>query len=1053
VTAMARPRSARATFVLLTVAAAPPVAADVTRALSTRVDGVAHAWTVIADSSEAAGRAVPAREPFDPARRYARAGCVPGRIYWSRGGVAPPECTSTQWVDAEAAADVLGLRCDAARAPLATSGWHAAGRLRQWDAQAAQWTALEAGERGAIECEDDRGRHGAVPGRAYAADGGPSPWSDDARAEIAWPERPERYVLYDAAYVAWWHGQPPNHRMRWHDAQRAAWAAAWLRVTGSVTVLRHDWNSNAGTDASTEGGMVLVGPASILERRRLDAAWLATPLGGAAPLTETLDEAARVILGLPPRYGLTSHAAPGRPQSSAPESLIGTARYRSPLAARCIRAELSLWSAAAPAQDAGALAGNGLGLDAAACRTDVPGACAGAFARALDRLDLAPDGPRGRLGVQWLAEAGIVRTIDPPGLRPTPIAAEALARLAAERARARLEGSGAAIVEGGAPALTAVTANGPDAFATWTTPSPRTRWRGGLRRLAGDDGGARDAVAPPPERRRVMTDVAGPDLGAAGNAVAIANLRLTAADLGLLPADERNREALVAWARGHDVDDRDGDGDRAESRRDFGAMIGAPAVVRYATGRTLVFAGSSDGFLHAFAGATEVWAFVPRAFLPHLAYAREAAPGPDRLAGLDGDLRVLAVDVNADRRIDGAAGDRAVLLFGLRRGGRAYYAVDVTVPDAPRVLWRLGPRDLPSLGQTWAAPVPVRLTIAGARQRAGRHVVLLAGGHDPAQDDRAPRSRDRVGAALYLVDAWTGDLLWHAGGGGATGAAPDVAVPSFDYAIAATPRALDLDGDGELDRAYVADTGGQVFRIDFTAGAARDRLARIVRLAALGGAGARDRRFYAEPDVALVRRGPGAPYVAITLGSGFAPNPHDSGVADRLYSLRDTLPDPTRPARAPTVVTDDELPDATAGDVATGRPWKRRLTLPGERILVPARTVDHRVIVPAWRPAAAPSPIDANCALAPGGNRVHVVDVRDGRSLAFRVIDAEEREDPAELSGAGVVPGAAFVATPPPAGCRGRCASRLHAQLGAARIEVDWPGSLVRSGWVERGRP
>lgn len=1042
-----------ACFVILAASALRNSAsADATRALVTPVENTAHSLVIVADTSADAAAGIPARPPYDPTRAYVRAGCAPGRVYWRRGGGAPPDCTSTQWIESAAARNEQGNRCDSALRMLAVRGWYTAGRLRQWDATGSQWTVLDRGARGAVECEDDRGRHGAAAGAWYATDGADAPWGTNADAEIPWSDRADRYTLYSANFVAWWYGAPGSSTTTWRDAQRAAVSGAAARVPGSLTLFRHSWNTSGTTDAAAEGGMVLLGPSTRPDRAtRLDALWTQAPHGGAQPLAETLDEVARLLGGQALRYGVTSHAAPATPLPSAPESQQTPGLYRTPLAATCSRVAVVAMSSTPPAQDRGALAANVVGLGADACDANVAGACAAVFARALatPRPPSALLSAGGRIDVAWFAVRPLDRTL--PGLLPRIASADELAPLLDADVRAHLQGPGVAIVPDTGAQVTSVVATGGTAWESWLVASRADRWLGGLRRVRSEGGPTTGLEARPaaPALRVLVTDVAGRDLATPANAVAEGNTRLLPEHLGLDAGDETARALLIRWARGHDVDDVDGDGDRDETRDELGAFVGTPAIVRYAGNRALVFAGSSDGFLHAFDGANERWAYVPERFLRDLPSLRDAGSSGTRHAGIDGDFRVVYADVNGDRIVDPAAGDRAVIVFGLRRGGRAYYAIDVTSPESPRLLWSLGARELPGLAQTWAAPVPVRLTITGATQSAGHQAVLLVGGHDATQDRHAPRTRDRVGAAVYVVDAWTGALLWHASSRAAATNAPDLRVPELQYSIAATPRALDLDGDGEMDRAYVADTGGQVFRFDFARGARRDALARAVRIADLGGVGADDRRFYAEPDVSVVRHGPGAPYVAIVLGSGFAPDPRDVGVADRLYSLRDVVPDPLRARPTPSLVRDADLHDVTdEASRAPERGWKRRLATNGERIVVPARTADHRVLVPTWR--ATSHAVAADCTLAPGANRLLSVDVRDGRSLAFRVLRTDERRDSADLAGAGIVPAAAFVGAPPSASCRNRCGPRLTALLGTVEIDLDWPGSLFRSGWVER---
>jgi type IV pilus assembly protein PilY1 len=1050
---------ATAAIALLVPSVAP---CDATRAVSAPVPDVPHAWIVIADSSRAADVPRPARTPFRVDVAYAAPGCVPGRIYWQRGGGSPPRCASTQWVEAAAATAHEGLRCASAATELAARGWSAAGALRQWDPATSQWTPLAAGTRGAVECRDDRGMHGPAAGRWYAADGGPDPWSASAAAELAWDEHRDTYTLYTSSYLAWWHGQQPRANVAWREPQASGLSLAAARSTGSATLLRHSWNLDAVSDAAAEGGMTLFGAAAAREAAPLFASALqSSPYGGGAPVAETLLEAFAVLRGEPVGYGLESHATPTRAQPSAAETTIGGGgtHYRSPVPSACSRAHVLLLGAGAPASDAGATAR--LWPDGAApeCRAAVPGDCASRLLTRVTGRDSSPLPGLQPILWDWLVsadEGAWTRLLDAP---PRTVSPDALAVRLAALARSRYDAPAASTPAATGAQVAAVTSGGGRSYAGWFEPSAADRWRGGLRELRFENDGdalaaptAEDEATPaPPDRRRLYTDVAGSNLTSPANRIDTANVGIGAVMLGLEEPDSAERDRTIAWALGVDTEDSDRDGDRTEARGDLGAVLGTPGVVRYADGRTVVYAGTGDGFLHAFAGGRhELWSYVPGAFVGRLATLRSGTRTGQRHAGLDGDVRVLVVDTNADRKVDPARGERALLVFGLRRGGRAYYAVDVSDPDAPKLAWRLSARDLPGLGQTWAAPVPLRLTIGGVRQNSGRYVVLLAGGHDPAQDRPRPRARDRVGAALYLVDALSGARLWHASSG-FTPSTPDLSVPTLDFGIAAAPRALDLDGDGELDRAYVADTGGQLFRFEFTRGAPPSELARATRLARLGGAAAADRRFYAEPDVSIVRRGAERPYLAVTLGSGFAPDPRRRDVEDRLYSIRDPLPDVHRPAPVLAAVTDDELPDVTAGGVPpSARGWKRRLQLAGEQVLVVARTIEHRVVVPAWIPPTVA--LDEGCVQPAGNNRLHVVDVRTGRPRAFRVIEAEDPPDPEPrvLPTSAVAPALSLVSRPADGRCRRNCRQRVSGLIGTDAVQVDWPGGVVRAGWAER---
>lgn len=87
--------------------------------------------------------------------------------------------------------------------------------------------------------------------------------------------------------------------------------------------------------------------------------------------------------------------------------------------------------------------------------------------------------------------------------------------------------------------------------------------------------------------------------------------------------------------------------------------------------------------LHAFDNATgeELWAFIPPTVLPNL-------------KNLTGEALQFMVDgaprVYLERKSNGTL-EKAILIFGLRRGGDRYYALNVKNPNAPELLWEISP--------------------------------------------------------------------------------------------------------------------------------------------------------------------------------------------------------------------------------------------------------------------------------------------------------------------------------------------------------------------------
>jgi type IV pilus assembly protein PilY1 len=92
----------------------------------------------------------------------------------------------------------------------------------------------------------------------------------------------------------------------------------------------------------------------------------------------------------------------------------------------------------------------------------------------------------------------------------------------------------------------------------------------------------------------------------------------------------------------------------------------------------MIVVGSNDGMLHAFDDDTgaELWAFVPPDVLPEL---RKLVPGESGVHPflVDGSARLKSFP------------SQQIIVFGLGRGGRAYYALDVTNRTAPKLLWRV----------------------------------------------------------------------------------------------------------------------------------------------------------------------------------------------------------------------------------------------------------------------------------------------------------------------------------------------------------------------------
>ncbi|MBX5461347.1 MAG: hypothetical protein IRZ28_09675 [Steroidobacteraceae bacterium] len=501
----------------------------------------------------------------------------------------------------------------------------------------------------------------------------------------------------------------------------------------------------------------------------------------------------------------------------------------------------------------------------------------------------------------------------------------------------------------------------------------------------GDDitaGGAAGRL-PAPDSRKLYTSVAGKDLTADANAVTVANMTDALVGAGSdTSACGTECQKAVNWARGKDVNDLDNDEDFDEQVRFMGDPIhGHPAVVTYGKtpsgtdSDTVVFLPTNDGFLHAITGVSdgadageELWAYIPPELLPRLA-SLSSTEKNSHTYGLDGDIRVLRFDKNQNGVIDPDT-DYVYLFFGMRAGGSNYYALDVTDRKKPKLLWSIGPAELPDIGQSWSPPVVTRVNVSGKNTDPEKFVLIFGGGYDPTQETQT-YSTDTVGNRIYMVEAKTGKLLWSAGSTSSTGTpAPDLKLAEMTNSIPARIAVIDTNGDQFADRMYAGDMGGRLWRFDIFNNNTPDKLVTGGVIAKLGAGGisptpaaSQNRRFYNAPDVSLYQNRSVGPFYNIAIGSGYRGHPLDNTTEERFYVIRDKQPyaqytQEQYNSITPLLDTSTSLVDITSDPAGTAvgadaAGWKLTLTRngAGEKVLAESTTVDNVVLFTTFQPA------------------------------------------------------------------------------------------------------
>jgi type IV pilus assembly protein PilY1 len=281
----------------------------------------------------------------------------------------------------------------------------------------------------------------------------------------------------------------------------------------------------------------------------------------------------------------------------------------------------------------------------------------------------------------------------------------------------------------------------------------------------------------------------------------------------------------------------------------------------YAGRSRVIYSGTNGGFLEAIEGGTwlsgatppkydagtgaELFGFMP--WQPRLSIQNLPIDSPkDRTHYVDGspqvsDVWIYPTATATTKNADGREW-RTMLVGGLRRGGRHYYALDITNPDGitgpggvklaypgfqasgPAHGWEFPLENdsagyLPTMGHTWSQPIltRVRVSVDDDGVAHERWVAIFASGYDANGDPNPQEVSGRVstydssatqGRAIYMIDVKTGQVLARK----KLDAAASDGQTAMRFAMPSSPAVFDLNGDGFADVIYVGNLGGTVFK-------------------------------------------------------------------------------------------------------------------------------------------------------------------------------------------------------------------------------------------------
>lgn len=204
--------------------------------------------------------------------------------------------------------------------------------------------------------------------------------------------------------------------------------------------------------------------------------------------------------------------------------------------------------------------------------------------------------------------------------------------------------------------------------------------------------------------------------------------------------------------------------------------------------RAQLYVSSPEGWLHAFDAESgrETFVFVPSAVFAHLRHSTQSSYQPSTSPA----SQPVVADVYDGQRW------RTILVASAGRAGTGLFALDITSPDAIKLLWELD-KDSPAFTDLQIKPGHSVAQPSIARLHHGRWAVLSGNGYQA-------QGSETGAAALYVLDAITGALI----------KSLEVQSALAQSNGLSAPRLADYDGDGVADYAYAGDVQGNLWRFD-----------------------------------------------------------------------------------------------------------------------------------------------------------------------------------------------------------------------------------------------
>lgn len=211
-----------------------------------------------------------------------------------------------------------------------------------------------------------------------------------------------------------------------------------------------------------------------------------------------------------------------------------------------------------------------------------------------------------------------------------------------------------------------------------------------------------------------------------------------------------------------------------------------------------VYAAANDGMLHAFnsTDGKERWAYVPPQLMPELWRLADKDYTTNHRFFADGPLAIADIK-------DGNTW-KTILIGGLGKGGRAFYALDITNPATPKLMWTFSADDNANLGYSFAQPMVTKVD--------GQWVALLTSGYNNIPEGAKYAGADGKGY-VFMLNAASGAVIKTIPTGSGSVGSPSGLGRINVYVD-------DFDVNNMAEFAYGGDLLGQMWRFDLKAGTA-----------------------------------------------------------------------------------------------------------------------------------------------------------------------------------------------------------------------------------------